>query len=493
MSEEKAYKNIFKTTFLFSFVQVFNILVKLVLNKIVALLLGAEGMGLIGIYHSTISLLKTGADLGVSQSAVRDISEANNSGDKQRFSKITTVTNKVILFTSVLGVVLTVVLSPLLSKWTLGNYSHTIAYVWLGLVVGLNVLTDGQLAILKGMRQLRDLAKASMIGSAVGLVSGAPMYYFFEINGIVPSLLITAFSSLFFSNYYVRKVKFEKLKLSSKQIVQEASPMVKMGIALMLVGFLGYLFSLIVSSYIRSNGGLEIVGYYQAGVTIIGSYFGIVISSMTTDYYPRISAVNSNNVKLQDEVNRQSEVGLTLLFPIVVLFVFLSPFFIKILYSEEFAQSIYYTDYAIIGTILIVCSNSMGMILLAKQNTKVFLTSTFFQRLIIIFVFIILYNAYGLAGLGVSYLIMNVLHFVLMIIIMKRLYDIKFSKRMFLHLLIVVLFSIVAILFRAIDNKFYMYLLGLFLLFGVCVYSYLYLKKYMEIDIIKSIKNMLQK
>ena len=40
--KEESYKNIFKTTFLFGFVQVFNILIKVITNKIVAVLLGAE-------------------------------------------------------------------------------------------------------------------------------------------------------------------------------------------------------------------------------------------------------------------------------------------------------------------------------------------------------------------------------------------------------------------------------------------------------------------
>ena len=47
MSDLSGYKNIFKTTFLFGFVQVFNIFVKVGINKVVAILLGTAGMGVI--------------------------------------------------------------------------------------------------------------------------------------------------------------------------------------------------------------------------------------------------------------------------------------------------------------------------------------------------------------------------------------------------------------------------------------------------------------
>ena len=73
-----SYGNIFKTTFLFGFVQVFNIIVKVILNKFAALFLGAEGLGIIGIYNNVIRMIVTGAGLGINQSAVRDISEANS-------------------------------------------------------------------------------------------------------------------------------------------------------------------------------------------------------------------------------------------------------------------------------------------------------------------------------------------------------------------------------------------------------------------------------
>ena len=62
--KEESYKNIFKTTFLFGFVQVFNILIKVITNKIVAVLLGAEGMGIVGIYNNTLEFIKSGTSLG---------------------------------------------------------------------------------------------------------------------------------------------------------------------------------------------------------------------------------------------------------------------------------------------------------------------------------------------------------------------------------------------------------------------------------------------
>lgn len=491
--QETSYGNIFKTTFLFGFVQVFNIIVKVGINKIVALLLGANGMGVIGLYNTAINTIKTGTGLGVSQSAVRDISEANACKDDKRFSRIISVTNRVILFTSLLGIILTIALSPVLSKWQFGNYDYTIAFIWLSIVVGVNILSEGQLAILKGMRQLRALAKASMIGSVVGLLSAIPFYYFFGEGGIVPSLIITAFASLFFSNLYVRRIKYERVKLSFKEIVKEGSPMVKMGVALMLVGFIGSVFDLIVASYISRSGSIEDVGLYNAGATIISGYFGVVITAMSTDYYPRISAVYNDNKMLKVEMDKQSESGLVMIFPLVVLFVFLSRFFIRLLYSQEFDESNQYTDYAMIGTIITVVSNCMGMILLAKQAARIFILSVFGQRTLLVGVYLVLYNYLGLLGLGIAHICTGVVHLLFMTVILNHFYKIRLGKRIYQLLFLIIAVTIVTMFVRKIGIEWVKYSLGIVLLIFASLFSFFYMKKNMNIDLFAVVKSKLFK
>lgn len=301
-NKSSEYKNIFKSTFLFGFVQIFNILTKVLLNKAAAVFLGSEGIGLIGIFQSISEMLKTFFGLGVSQSAVRDISKANKDGDKKNFSTIITVTHKVIWATSFIGAIFTFVFSSYLSIWSFGDESYTFAFMLLSVVIFFSILADGQLCILTGMRQLRSLAKATILGSFSGLVTGVPFYYFLGTDGIVPTLLAVALSLIIFSTYYVKKVEYVKVKISLKETFSKSSNMIKMGLALMYVAFLGFLSDYIIKIYIGNTSTLEMVGIYQAGITIVAGYFGIVITAMSTDYYPRISAVYNNNEKLQEEM-----------------------------------------------------------------------------------------------------------------------------------------------------------------------------------------------
>lgn len=479
MTEEKQlYKSIFKSTFLFGFVQIFSLFVKVGLNKAAALLLGVEGIGLIGIFQSISEMLKTFFGLGVSQSIVRDISKANENGNEHEFSEIITVAHKIIFITSLIGAFFTVVFSVYLSRWSFGNDSYTSLFLLLGVVVLFSILADGQLGILKGMRKLRELAKATIFGSLVGFITGVPFYYFFENDGVVPTLLAVAISLVVFPTYYVRKIKYKKVKLSLKQTFSKSSNLIKMGVALMFVTFIGMVSDYVMKIYIGNTSELAAVGVYQAGLTIVNGYFGIVATAMLTDYYPRISAVHNDNNKLSQELNRQVKVGLILITPLIVVFMFLMPFFVLFLYSIDFMESIEYMKYAIVGMLIITVSNPIDIILIAKQNTKAFMIVTVIYRFLGISISMLGFHFYDLQGLGVSVLIMGIIHMVLMQGIMYKMYGIRIDDETVKMLLISVVLVVLSLISNEIDDVYLKYLLGLVLL---CVSGFYSIRNFSDI------------
>ena len=135
MNTSLQYKNIFKLTFLFGFVQVFNILTKVGLNKAATVFLGAEGIGLIGIFQSISEIFKTFFGFGISESSVRDISKANADKDEYKFSKIITIVNKIIWITAFLGMLSMIFFSSYLSKISFNNFDYVLSFALLSLVV----------------------------------------------------------------------------------------------------------------------------------------------------------------------------------------------------------------------------------------------------------------------------------------------------------------------------------------------------------------------
>jgi PST family polysaccharide transporter len=490
---ENAYKGIFKSTVLFGFVQVFTLIVKVGTNKAVALLLGVEGMGIIGLFQSTINILKVGFDLGLSQSTVRDISEAKNTSEAD-LGKTISLAKRLILFASLLGAIVTIVLAPYLSKLTFGNTSYKYAFMLLSLVVFLNILTEGQLAILKGMRMLRILAKASLFGSIVGLFTSVPLYFFLREKGIVPSLITAALTAFLYAWFYVRKIPYIRQHIPFKNTFAEGKMMIKMGIALMYVSFLGGVGDYIVRTFISRTASLEMVGLFQSGSTIITAYFGIVITALTTDYYPRISAINKDNQKLSEEFNKQSEVSLLIMGPLVIIFLFAMSLCVKILYSNEFLPIIDYLEFAVFGVLITICSNALGMILLAKQATNIFFITATIGRVINVLTTIILFKYYGLKGIGIASFCTGIFHLVYVQIIMLVVYNIKIEKNLLNNIFFIGLFSITAFFVRRIfEYSFYKYLLGIGLLIMCLFYSLMTAKIKMNIDVLHVAKTKMKR
>ena len=193
-NRDNAFKHILKYTGLFGGVQGLSILVALVRNKIVALLLGPMGMGLMSLFNSTVSFVSSATNLGLGTSAVKDISEAYAIENARALRHSVQVIRAWSFVTALLGLLVCAVFSPLLSRYTFGWGKHTLHFLLLSPVVAMTAITGGELAILKGTRHLKGLASISIINVVLALILSVPLFVVWRVKAIVPSMVIVALS-----------------------------------------------------------------------------------------------------------------------------------------------------------------------------------------------------------------------------------------------------------------------------------------------------------
>ena len=490
MDDSKSYKLIFKATFLFGSVQVFTIIINVIKNKVIAFLLGTSGIGIIGLFTSSYSMIQSAAGLGINQSAVRNLSEVKNENNENKTSKIVTVVSRLLWFTSILGAVITILLSKRLSIWTFGNEVHSFEYMLLSIVVFLNIFNLGQHAILQGMRMLKPLASASILGASVGLVLSIPLYYFLGEDGIVLSLILTGLSAVLISRFYVNRIRIKKTYLSLKDTIANSKEMIKLGVSLMMMSFIVSGVGLILRAYISNYGNVDQVGVFQAGYTIIHSYFGMVFTAMSKDYFPRISAINKDNQKVRNATNQQAEIALLLIGPLIILLLFLSPLLIRILYTENFLEAVSFVNLAVFGIIFQAGSQTMGLILIAKNRGDLFVYTVLGFQTIFLLNNILLYRLFGIEGLGLSFAINMLIHLAGIQLILYKTYKITYSTSFYKILLITLIFSLFSYFTRNVEQEFIKYFIGFVILCLSASFSYSQLKKVMGI---KSVGSLLKK
>lgn len=448
---KKSYQDILKTTSVFGGVQFFSILISVIRTKLIAVFIGPAGMGIVALLNSTLSVLSSISGLGIETSAVKSISENYKNDDRKTVSKTIQIVKKIVFITGIAGMLLTLIFSKTLSIITFGDSSQAYSFALLSVTVLFKQLSSGQLAVLQGLRQFRFLAKANLYGNLFGLLFSIPLYYFLRINAIVPTIFIVSLFALIFSFYYSSKIKTEKERIPKTAIIAEGKWIVKLGFMLTISSVLTLLSTYLVQIYIGKIGGLEQVGFFNAGFTLLNSYVGIIFTVMSTDYFPKLAAVNMDNAKVRTSVQQQAFISILLITPIIVVFLTLSSVIVQLVYTTKFDAVIPMICIGILGMLFRAVSWAIGFILIAKGDSKMFVKTAIGFNILSLLMNISGYYFYGLEGLGFSFCIYFLFHFIGLKIITKKRYDLYFEKDFYSIYFVCLVICVTAFLFRYIE------------------------------------------
>ena len=403
MEEQRddSYGHVLKYTSVFGGVQGLNILVSLVRNKIVAMLLGPEGMGLASLFQTTVNFISQSTNLGVSFSAVRNVSELFDTGDEARIAHFIKVVRAWSLLTGLVGMLLCILIGPMLSNLTFSWGNHTLHFVLLSPLVALLAVTGGETAILKGVRQLKSLAVIQVYGMLSALVIAIPIYYFFGQSGIVPVMVLMGLTMLLLT--IQRSYRLYPLHLTgAKGILGEGMGMVRLGVAFTLAGVLGSGAEFIIRTYLNNVADLKTVGLYNTGYILTMTYAGLVFSAMETDFFPRLSAVNSQWQNCNDIINKQIEVSLLLISPMLVAAQFAIPFVIPILFTTKFMPVVDMVRILLLAIYLRAIKLPISYLPLAKGDSLSYLFLEAVYDILVVLLVIWGYSHWQLLGTGVA-------------------------------------------------------------------------------------------
>jgi O-antigen/teichoic acid export membrane protein len=478
MAEQQSdYRQIVKATSLFGGVQIFQIVIQVVRSKFIAILLGPNGMGIAGLLFSTTNLINSITGFGLGTSAVKDIAAASGTNDNGHIARVIKVLRNLVWLTGTLGALVTLILSPWLSTITFGNRDYTMGFIWLSVTLLFNQLTTGQTALLQGMRKLQYLAKANLTGSALGLIFTVPLYYIWGIKGIVPGMIVTSLLSLLASWYYSNKVRVEKTKVSFSDTVNIGKNIITLGFMISLSGLTSIGAAYLVRIFIRITGGVDQVGLYNAGFTIINTYVGLVFTAMATEYYPRLSSAAGDNKLSRQIINQQAEIVLLVLAPILLVFLVFIKWVVIILYSNSFTAINEMIYWAALGMFFKAASWSIAFILLAKGAGRLFFLNELIGNLNLLILNIAGYHLFGLTGLGISFLCGFFLYLCQVFFISRKKYEFSFDKAFLRIFGIQFILAIASFIAVNLLERPWSYIPGVILITFSVIYSYKELDK----------------
>ena len=423
-SKSKLTNGVLKALTIFGGVQVISIICSVIRTKLIAIWIGAAGVGLFGIYNSAIELLNVIFNLGLRDSAVRDIAASKESS----ISKLIIIVRRWALILGIIGAIITVILSPLLSNITFNDNEHYWAFMAIAFIILLSSIQNGELAILQGSKRLKQLAKASIWGAIIGVLASIPMFYFWKIDSVIPALITFSLATTIAILSQRVKNKEPRPSISLKSTLQSGRSFIILGTFLTVSAIVNHLASYLFMSYLNHAGNTAIVGHYQAAFTLINKYMGIIFTAIIMEYYPRLSQVSNSQMRTSTFVSHEMSIALWIILPVIAIFIAASQLIIEILYSSEFLIITPFIIWGVIGTIFRAISWCMAFVILARGDGKIYLLTETLSAITSITLNIIAYNHWGLNGLGIAYVLWYITYTIIIGCVYHYRYNLKLGK-----------------------------------------------------------------
>jgi len=387
-----------------------NYLISLLRVKIVAVLLGPSGIGLLGLYTSAMMFIGTVSGLGVGASSVREVVLAFGRDDAVEAARTIRILRRACWVTGGLGWLTSALFAWPISLWLFGSADQATVIAILGVTLVLGAFQTGRLAQLQGLRRIEDIARANVLGTLLSSVVAVAIYVMFGEVGVAPALVATAAINAGLSYWFSRRISIDEVDLNWIETVDGLKRFVKLGVAFMWSAVLATGLDALTRSVVASRYGIDGAGIYQAAWALSGLFAGFILNAMGADYYPRLSMEIHDRVAASRLVNEQIEIGVLLALPGLLATLAFAPVIMLLFYTSRFLGAAELLPWMVLGVFGQVLSWPTGFIFFAKGAARlVFAVETIFALVQIGFLFLLV-DRNGVVGAAQAFAASYALH-----------------------------------------------------------------------------------
>lgn len=423
LSDENLTKRVLHALGIFGGVQSVTVIFSVIRVKLIAIWLGSDGMGLFGIFNSAMELVASATQLSLRSSAVRDISSAEKGA---KLDRIVFVVLRLAWLLGLAGAAVMLAAAPLLSRYTFGNDDFTWHYRLLSIAVFLLSLQNGFSAVMQGMERFGLLARTQLWGAVGGFAISVPMFYFWGIDSVIPSIIVYVAVPAAVAFIYRVKMKAPEPKPSWRSTLKDGSGLLKLGFYMTVSSFASLAASYVFIAWLNEESSTETVGLFNAGFTLVNRYVGFVLGAVATEYYPRLSRIFGDRLETDRHVSTQIEVGMKVLLPMALVFIAADRWIVELLYSSEFELIVPFVNWAMIGTLFRMVSWCMAFVILARGDGKIYVVTEVLGSIVYLAANIFAFSRWGIRGMGYAYC----LWYIIYTLIVGVVYYVRYGNRL---------------------------------------------------------------
>lgn len=392
--------------------QVINLASGFLRTKVIALVLGPAGVGLAGLFNTYSGNISALAGWGLGTSGVRLVAGAT--GEER--SKAQAAVRRMGWMLCLTGLALACLLFWPATWLTFGTDDYVIEMAIVSLAVPCLVASGTWSALLHADGKLGSLAKVQIAGAVAGTIAGLPLVYFCGTMGVALSILLAAAVPSAFL-WGAARIHCAP---SPQESVERAhlDSLVKIGAALMVVGWASQLSTYLVRLAIIRMEGIEAAGLYQAAFGIASSLPGFVFAAMGADFFPRVASTSNEDEALKT-TEKQIIVGVILATPLIGVILLFDREILNLLFTKSFEAAALTMTWLTWGIFVRLLAWPLGYWMIAKCRPTVLVAVEIGAASLLVVLQSYLTKNAGLLGAGIGFLIVNLIYAVALVIIAR--------------------------------------------------------------------------
>lgn len=401
---------LFKVAHLNTATVITRIIAGILTSKAIAVLIGVEGMALIGNLRNFLSAVHASAILGFYNGLVKYISEVK----EQALELSKTISTAFYLgFVSTIFVSFACYYNANFLNSFLFSSNYNFAYVIRILAIALPFYSLNMFcfAIMNGFSKYRMLLVINIIGQLLGLGITILLIFQSNIDGalvsavLTPSLLVLmTFVAIVNQKSLVSSIKLSNINLD---ILKKFGPFAIMAlVSAIAVPFI----SIIIRNYIIDVVGIKEAGYWEAMNRISDYYLMFIMSMMSLYFLPRFGEIESKSEFRKEVFNFYKSVVPYFAGGLILIYL-LRSVLVPLIFSDEFQPTEDLFLWQLLGDFMKVISVVIAYQFIAKRMFWHFVIIEIFLVCMLYLTSVYLIDAYGVEGAVIGHFISYVLFY----------------------------------------------------------------------------------
>lgn len=389
----------------------------LILNKLLASLVGPAGYAVIGQFQNIITIL-VNLSAGFLTTGITKATAQHFDSEAQQHAVWRTAL-KLALGAALIISLLVFLLSNKLSELILHRDDMGTVFVLLAFVLPSIAVNNLLLAIVNGKKELRIYIIANISGSLLSVFLTGVLAFSYGLKGALIAFAVNPALVLFFTAVMLRRIAWFHTRYFvgavDQSALRELLGFAAMGVASALALPVA---QMLIRDHISSTLGLNAAGYWQASWKISEMYLMLVTTTLSVYYLPRLAEIRSSE-EMRSEIVKVYRIMLPVTMIGAMAIFILRDFIIGTLFTRDFLPMRALFPWQLTGDVIKIGSWVMAYVMLGRAMVKTFVITEIAFAAIFYLLSVLFTGWYGVTGVPMAYAATYSLYWVVMAVLLK--------------------------------------------------------------------------